>query len=91
MGQFSLVHWLILLVIVLLFFGPKKLPDLGKSIGKAIRGFKDALNTEDAESTPVEAKKAEATTLLASKTEAGKNETQASVNSAEKQMGKQES
>jgi len=91
MGQFSLVHWLILLVIVLLFFGPKKLPDLGKSLGKAIRGFKDALNTEDAEATPIEAKPAEATTLLASKTEVRKNETQASVNSAEKQTGKQES
>lgn len=43
-------HWqlLILVVIVLVFFvGPKKLPDIGKSLGKSIRNFKKALNEED--------------------------------------------
>jgi sec-independent protein translocase protein TatA len=35
---------LVILVIVLIFFGPSKLPGLGSSLGKAIRGFKDGMN-----------------------------------------------
>lgn len=44
MGQFSMVHILILLVIVLVFFGPSRLPALGSSLGKAIRDFKNGLD-----------------------------------------------
>lgn len=47
MGQFSLTHLLLLAVIVLLFFGPSRLPQLGKSLGKAIRGFKDGISGKD--------------------------------------------
>ena len=48
MGGFgSIWHWLILLVIVLLFVKPSKLPELGKSLGKAISEFKDSLNNKD--------------------------------------------
>jgi TatA/E family protein of Tat protein translocase len=47
MGEFSIAHWLIVLVILLLFFGPSKLPGLGASLGKAIRGFKAGLNEAD--------------------------------------------
>lgn len=46
MGEFSLTHILIVLIIFLVFFGPKKLPQLGQSLGEAIRGFKDAMNTD---------------------------------------------
>lgn len=53
MGSFGLFHWLIVAVILLIFFGPNKLPDLGKSLGQAIKGFKDGLNTEDAEATEI--------------------------------------
>lgn len=49
MGQFSLTHLLILAVILLLFFGPSRLPQLGQSLGRAIRGFKSGLNDEDEE------------------------------------------
>lgn len=49
MGQFSLPHLLILVLILLIFFGPSRLPQLGQSIGKAIKGFKDGLNELDAE------------------------------------------
>ncbi|MEM8778917.1 MAG: twin-arginine translocase TatA/TatE family subunit [Cyanobacteria bacterium P01_G01_bin.49] len=35
----------IILVVALLIFGPKKIPDLGSSLGKTIRGFKEELNT----------------------------------------------
>ena len=37
------MHLLVILVIVLIIFGPGKLPDLGNSIGKSIRGFKKAM------------------------------------------------
>ncbi len=53
MGSFGLFHWLIVAVILLIFFGPSKLPDLGKSLGLAIKGFKEGLNTEDAEATEI--------------------------------------
>lgn len=46
MGEFSLSHILIFAVIFLVFFGPKKLPELGRSLGEAIRGFKNAMNEE---------------------------------------------
>ena len=42
-GWLSPVHMVIILVIVLVLFGPGKLPDLGKGLGKGIREFKDAL------------------------------------------------
>lgn len=47
MGEFSMSHWLLIAIILLLFFGPSKLPQLGKSLGKAINGFKEGLNGKD--------------------------------------------
>jgi sec-independent protein translocase protein TatA len=47
-GAFSIWHWLLVLVIVLLIFGPRKLPDVGRGLGEAIRGFKEALQGSDA-------------------------------------------
>ena len=44
MPQLGLQEMLIILVIALLVFGPKKLPELGKSLGKGIREFKKATN-----------------------------------------------
>jgi sec-independent protein translocase protein TatA len=44
----GLPHLILILVILLIFFGPSRLPGLGKSFGEAIRGFKKGLN-EDAE------------------------------------------
>ena len=38
---------MVILVIALVVFGPRKLPDLGSSIGKAIRGFKNAMHEPD--------------------------------------------
>lgn len=54
MGQFGIFHWLIVGFIFLLFFGSNRLPEAGRSFGKAIRGFKEGLNTIDAEATPIE-------------------------------------
>lgn len=53
MGQMSLTHILILAVILLIFFGPSRLPALGQSLGKAIRGFKQGLNEIDADAKDV--------------------------------------
>lgn len=43
-GLFQPMHLLIILGIVLIIFGPGKLPELGGSIGKAIKGFKQEMN-----------------------------------------------
>ena len=43
MGSFSIWHWLIVLVIVLLIFGTKKLKNMGSDLGGAVKGFKDGL------------------------------------------------
>lgn len=43
MGSFSVWHWLIVLLIVLLVFGTKKLRNLGSDIGGAVKGFKDGM------------------------------------------------
>ncbi len=53
MGGISLTHILILAVILLVFFGPSRLPALGQSLGKAIRGFKDGLNEIDVEAKDI--------------------------------------
>ncbi len=48
MGSFSIWHWLIVLVIVLLVFGTKKLRNVGSDLGGAVKGFKDAMREEQA-------------------------------------------
>mgnify|MGYP000994491100 CR=1 FL=1 len=44
-------HLLALVVIVLIFFGPSRLPGLGKSVGEAIRGFKKGINGDEIDVT----------------------------------------
>ena len=43
MGSFSIWHWLIVLVVVLLVFGTKKLRNLGSDLGGAVKGFKEGI------------------------------------------------
>ena len=43
MGSFSIWHWMIVLVIVMLVFGTKKLRNIGTDLGGAVRGFKDGM------------------------------------------------
>jgi sec-independent protein translocase protein TatA len=43
MGSFSVWHWIIVLVIVLLVFGTKKLRNIGADLGGAVKGFKDGM------------------------------------------------
>lgn len=49
MGSFSIWHWLIVLVIVLLVFGTKKLRNIGSDLGGAVKGFKDGMKEGTAE------------------------------------------
>jgi len=54
MGSLSIWHWLIVLVIVMLIFGTKKLRNIGADLGGAVRGFKDGMREGGADK-PVEA------------------------------------
>ncbi|NML26997.1 Sec-independent protein translocase subunit TatA [Zoogloea dura] len=47
MGSFSIWHWLIVLVIVMLVFGTKKLRNIGQDLGGAVKGFKDGMKEAD--------------------------------------------
>jgi sec-independent protein translocase protein TatA len=43
MGEFSPIHWLIVLAVILLLFGGRKIPELAKGLGEGIRNFKDGM------------------------------------------------
>lgn len=54
MGSFSVWHWLIVLVIVMMVFGTKKLRNVGQDLGGAVRGFKDGMKEAgDGADTPL--------------------------------------
>lgn len=46
-GSLGMPELIVIFVVALVVFGPSKLPDLGKSLGEAIRGFKKAINESD--------------------------------------------
>ena len=46
MGGLSIWHWLIVLLVVVLIFGTKKLTNIGKDLGGAVKGFKEGMKTE---------------------------------------------
>lgn len=47
MGSLSIWHWLIVLVVVVLVFGTKKLGNIGKDVGSAVKGFKEGMKTDE--------------------------------------------
>jgi sec-independent protein translocase protein TatA len=51
MGGFSIWHWLIVLVIVVLVFGTKRLGNVGKDLGEAVKGFKKGIQDDDKKPT----------------------------------------
>lgn len=65
MGFDSFWHWAILLVIVLLIFGTKKIRNLGPDLGAAIRDFKKGLSGDDEKQKEEEARRREAEQLRA--------------------------
>ena len=67
MGSFSIWHWLIVLVIVMLVFGTKKLRNMGQDLGGAVKGFKDGMKTSE-ESKEQTAEQLQQTATTADKT-----------------------
>ncbi|PWW48581.1 Sec-independent protein translocase subunit TatA [Melaminivora alkalimesophila] len=49
MGSFSIWHWLVVLLIVVLVFGTKKLKNIGSDLGGAVKGFKDGMREGSAD------------------------------------------
>jgi sec-independent protein translocase protein TatA len=47
MGSMSIWHWVIVLVVVMLVFGTKKLGNVGSDLGKAVKGFKDGVKGDE--------------------------------------------
>ena len=47
MGSLSIWHWLIVLLVVVLIFGTKKLRNMGSDLGGAVKGFKEGMRSED--------------------------------------------
>jgi len=56
MGTFSIGHWLVILAVVVLLFGAKKIPELAKGFGQGIKDFKKAVKEDEASVEKVEAK-----------------------------------
>lgn len=54
MGSFSIWHWLIVLVIVMLIFGTKKLRNIGSDLGGAVKGFKEGMRDGAADDAGVQ-------------------------------------
>ena len=52
MGSMSIWHWVIVLVVVMLIFGTKKIGNIGGDLGKAVKGFKDGVKGEDDKANP---------------------------------------
>ncbi|MBD3796908.1 MAG: twin-arginine translocase TatA/TatE family subunit [Campylobacterales bacterium] len=71
-------EWLIILAVVVILFGGKKIPELAKGLGKGIKNFKDEMKDTKEEVASEEPKKVEGETKeVASQTETPKNTTQA--------------
>jgi sec-independent protein translocase protein TatA len=68
MGALSASHWLIVLIVVVVFMGPKKLPTIGKSLGEGMRALREGLSPQ-ADKKSVEEEPAEKRAELASKTQ----------------------
>ena len=63
MGSFSIWHWLVVLVIVVLVFGTKKLRNLGGDIGGAVKGFKEGMKGADEEKSAPASQKVDGQTI----------------------------
>lgn len=55
MGSLSIWHWLIVLIIVMLVFGTKKLRNIGEDLGGAVKGFKEGMKDASSENKPADA------------------------------------
>lgn len=62
MGSLSIWHWLIVLLVVILVFGTKKLRNMGSDLGGAVKGFKDGMNSASDE--PVKQVQSDASQII---------------------------
>ena len=65
MGSFSIWHWLIVLLIVVMVFGTKKLKNMGSDLGGAVKGFKDGMKDGSAPADTPAAPPAQVTSATA--------------------------
>ncbi len=54
MGGLSIWHWLIVLLVVVMIFGTKKLRNIGQDLGGAVKGFKEGMKTPDGDIPPAQ-------------------------------------
>jgi sec-independent protein translocase protein TatA len=52
MGEFSPIHWMIVLAVILLLFGGRKIPELARGLGEGIRNFKEGMSGAAHPTTP---------------------------------------
>ena len=52
MGGLSIWHWLIVLLVVVLIFGTKKLRNIGEDLGGAVKGFKEGMKSDEEKNKP---------------------------------------
>lgn len=55
MGEFSIFHWLIVLAVVLIFFGGRRIPEVMKGLGEGIRSFKEGMSGSHSPAPPTQA------------------------------------
>lgn len=64
MGAFSIWHWIVVLAIILLVFGPGRLGNLGRDLGKSIKEFKSAMNDHDVTPDKIEDRSSQASATV---------------------------
>lgn len=69
MGSFSIWHWVVVLLIVLLLFGAKRIPELAKGLGSGIKNFKNAIKEDENEAAKTAETKPVETTATAQNTQ----------------------
>lgn len=73
MGTFSVWHWLVVLLVVVLVFGSKKLRNLGGDLGAAVRGFKKGMSDDAAKEDPAALESASAESSASATADGGKD------------------
>jgi sec-independent protein translocase protein TatA len=70
MGGLSIWHWLIVLLVIVLIFGTKKLRNIGQDLGATVKGFKEGMKSQDGEPVPpgADASTAQSSAQLGGKT-----------------------
>jgi sec-independent protein translocase protein TatA len=80
MGSFSIWHWLIVLLVVVVIFGTKKLRNIGSDLGGAVKGFKDGMKS-GGDSTEADAAPAQQVTAAKRTTDANTVDVEAKTKS----------